>query len=66
MAPQALFSDVSDEERALLIEMLQLELLEIPGEIHHADHSETRKQLHHRRDLVEGLLRRLEASSVIA
>ena len=66
MTPHELFSDISDEERGLLMEMLQLELREIPVEIHHAGNSDTRKQLHHRRDLVEGLLRRLESTSVIA
>jgi len=50
----------------LVMELLERERREIPVEIHHADRSDTRQQLHHRRDLVEGLLRRLEATSVIA
>ncbi len=59
------FSELTDDERLLLLELLRLELRELPVEIHHASSSTMRDQLHHRRDLVERLIRRLESSSVM-
>jgi hypothetical protein len=56
MLDQPMFSE---EERDLLVDLLLLEQRELPVEIHRASNSETRKGLHHRRDLVEGLLARL-------
>jgi len=49
------------EERGLLLELLQVELRELPVEIHHARSSATRTDLQHRRAIAAALLQRLQA-----
>ena len=56
---------LSDEEWALLVDLLRLELSELPVEIHHVQNSERRQSLHHRRSVVEGLLHRLTSTPAL-
>jgi hypothetical protein len=51
---------LSDAEWNLVIELLQLELRELPVEIRHASAQEARHELHHRLEMVQGLLDRLQ------
>jgi hypothetical protein len=57
---------LSDEEWALVIDLLRLELRELPVEIHHVQNSERRQTLHHRRELIDGLVNRLTPATVPA
>jgi hypothetical protein len=56
---------LSDAEWALIVEMLQLELRELPVEIRHAGGSKAREDLHHRRDMVQSLLSRIEVPAAV-
>ena len=55
---------LSEEEWAVVIDLLRLELRELPVEIHHVQNSERRQTLHHRQEMVEGLLNRLTPATV--
>lgn len=50
---------LSDAEWALVVELLQLELRELPVEIRHAGNQVTRHDLHQRLEMVQSLLGRL-------
>ncbi len=50
---------LSDAEWSLVVELLQLELRELPVEIRHAGSQETRHDLHQRLEMVQSLLQRL-------
>jgi len=50
---------ISEREWAVIIELLQRELTELPSEIHHTVRAAYRQELLERRKLVEGLLGRL-------
>jgi hypothetical protein len=56
---------LSDAEWALIVELLQLELRELPVEIRHAGGNKTREDLHHRRDMVLSLLGRLQVPTPV-
>ncbi len=56
---------LSDEEWALVIDLLRLELSELPVEIHHVQNAERRKELHHRQSVAEGLLNRLTSAPAL-
>jgi len=55
---------LSDAEWALVVELLQLELRELPVEFRHAGGQETRRDLHHRLQMVQSLLSRLDQPAV--
>jgi hypothetical protein len=50
---------LTDAEWDLIAELLQVELEELPGEIHHAGSLEAREELRERRRMVQDLLQRL-------
>jgi hypothetical protein len=50
---------VSEREWALIIELLQRELTELPSEIHHTVRAAYRHELQYRRKMVADLLERL-------
>ncbi len=50
---------LSDEEWALIVELLQVEQQELPAELHHAENWELREKLERKRQLVDTLLQRL-------
>jgi hypothetical protein len=50
---------LTDAERALIIELLERERSELPGEIHHTQNSDYRDSLHRRLELVQSLLLRI-------
>jgi hypothetical protein len=50
---------LSEAEWGLVVELLQLELRELPVEIRHAGSQEARQDLHHRLEMVQTLLQRL-------
>lgn len=50
---------LSDDERALILDLLERERSELPVEIHHTRSATVRGELHRRADLVGGLLDRL-------
>ena len=50
---------LSDTEWDLIVELLRVELEELPNEIHHAHTLELRQELRDRRQLVQSLLERL-------
>jgi hypothetical protein len=52
---------LSDEERVLLIELLDREMKNLPVEIHHTRTLKFRDKLKHRMHVIEGLLVRLNA-----
>jgi hypothetical protein len=51
---------LSEAEWGLVSELLQLELRELPVEIRHASNQEARDELHHRLEMVQHLLDRLQ------
>ncbi|HWQ55906.1 MAG TPA: hypothetical protein VN442_19615 [Bryobacteraceae bacterium] len=51
---------LTDEEWALVIELLQREREELPAEIHHTRSSAYRDELHQRLDAISRLLDRLK------
>ncbi len=53
--------NLSDEEWALVVELLEQERDELPVEIHHARVSRFRAQLRQRAEMVQRLLERLKA-----
>ncbi len=57
---------LSDAEWALIVELLQQELDELPAEIRHTRTSSYRDELHQRRDMVVQLLERLRASVTVS
>ncbi|HEY3322915.1 MAG TPA: hypothetical protein VGP72_20845 [Planctomycetota bacterium] len=50
---------LTDEDWALIVELLQLEQQELPTEYHHAEKWELREQLERKRQHVDSLLQRL-------
>ncbi len=50
---------LTEKEWALVLELVQRELAELPSEIHHTDRSAYRKELHDRRLLLQNLLDKL-------
>jgi len=60
MNDRDLIEGLSEEERGLMLELLQMELRDLPVEIHHARRSEVRIDLAHRRDVVQRLVNRLQ------
>ena len=50
---------LSDAEWSLVVELLQLELRELPVEFRHAGGQEARHDLHQRLEMVQSLLQRL-------
>ncbi len=50
---------LSEAEWHLIVELLERERGELPVEIHHCQNDRIRTQLHHRAELVQGLLDRL-------
>ena len=55
---------MSPAERDLLVELLEREQAELPVEIRHTRTAEFRDELHHRQDVVRGLLDRLKVPAV--
>lgn len=55
-------TQLTDAERALVIELLQREMDELPVEIHHSRSTTVREELRHRRDAVKALLDRLQGA----
>jgi hypothetical protein len=51
---------LSEAEWGLVVELLQLELRELPVEFRHASGQEAREELHHRLGMVQQLLDRLQ------
>jgi hypothetical protein len=51
--------ELSEEERQLLVELLERERADLPAEIHHTDTAEVKDMLHRRLGLVDSLLSRL-------
>jgi len=56
--------EFSDEERQLILQLLDKERRELPSEIHHTDNRGVREQLKHRLQSVERLLERLQGVAV--
>ncbi|MCE5267971.1 MAG: hypothetical protein LLG00_08805 [Planctomycetaceae bacterium] len=54
---------LSDQERALVIELLERERAELPVEIHHTVNSRVREELHQRERTVRELLDRLRLTA---
>ncbi len=54
----------NDNERALLQELLEIQLKELPHEIHYTDHSDFRESLKKRKDTLEQLLKKFQESLV--
>ncbi len=54
---------LSEAEWALLVELLQHELQELPVEIHHTRTNEYREELVTRRRVIHGLLDRLQLAA---
>ena len=50
---------LSEEEWMLVTELLEWEQDELPSEIHHTRTRSVRDELHHRKQVVDGLLKRL-------
>ena len=55
---------LSETEWGLVVELLQLELRELPVEIRHAGSHEARQEMHHRLEMVQSLLLRLQQPAV--
>ncbi|MGE5569330.1 MAG: hypothetical protein ACM3S5_09875 [Rhodospirillales bacterium] len=53
--------ELSDEEWALIVELVQRERSELPPEIHHTRTVAVREDLRRRLELVESLLKKLPA-----
>jgi len=56
--------EFSDEERQLLLQLLDKERHELPSEIHHTDRCHVREDLKRRLQAVERLLERLQGIAV--
>ncbi len=52
--------ELTDEDAALICEILETELRELRDEIHHTDHRDYRKRLRAGRERVEQLVARLK------
>jgi hypothetical protein len=57
--------DLSEEEGAVLREMLALRSQDLKHEIHHTDSRDFRVRLHRQEDLVRGLLERLGVEEAV-
>lgn len=57
--------DFSEEELAILIELLEHEERELPTEIRHTRLAKYREGLHHKLDVVRGLLERLRDPATV-
>lgn len=55
----------SEEEWALVVQLLQREHNELPVEIHHCRVNEYRDELHHRQAMVQNLLDRLQVPAIV-
>jgi hypothetical protein len=55
---------LSEGEWALVVELLQLELRELPVEFRHAGGQEARHDLHQRLEMVQSLLQRLQQPAI--
>lgn len=58
-------ASLSEDEWALVIELLRLELRELPVEIRHASNQTVRDELHRRLERVQGLLRKLQEPTTV-
>jgi hypothetical protein len=56
---------LSDEEWALIVELLERERSELPVEIHHTRSSSVRTELQQRAEMVRGLLSRLRTTVAV-
>lgn len=56
---------LTEAEWALVIELLEREMEELPVEIHHTRSSQMRNELSQRREMVRELLARLRAAAVV-
>jgi hypothetical protein len=56
---------LSDAEWSLIVELLQLELRELPVEFRHASSREARDDSHHRLEMVQSLLNRLQKPAAV-
>lgn len=56
----------NDDERTLLIEMLETDLAKLPHEIHHTDNRKYRGMLEEKQSALQQLLKRLQESPVCA
>ena len=56
---------LTEAERALVIELLQREMEELPAEIHHSRSTTVREELKHRREMVRAMLDRLQPTGVM-
>ncbi len=54
---------LSDQERSLVVELLEAERGELPVEIHHTRNAGVRADLHRREEIVRGLLDRLRLTA---
>lgn len=55
---------LSEAEYALVIELLEREYRDLPGELHHTDKSSYREELRNRKEVVRSLLDRLKEELV--
>jgi hypothetical protein len=56
---------LSDQEWALVVELLESERNQLPVEIHHTGNASVRMELHRREELVDGLLERLHQPEAV-
>jgi hypothetical protein len=52
-------ADLSEAQRALIIELVERERRELPAELHHTRTTAVRQQLRERAKLIDGLLARI-------
>ncbi len=60
-----LLGNLTEAERALLLELLENEHKELPVEIHHTRNSQVRSELHDRAKIVNGLIDRLRVPAEV-
>jgi hypothetical protein len=56
---------LSDAEWALIVELLEWELHDLPAEVHHSRVIRVRDNLRHREEMVKSLLARLRQSATV-
>lgn len=56
---------LTEAEWALIVELLERELQELPVEIHHTRTSSFRDDLRNRRDMIRGLIERIQPIAAI-
>lgn len=55
--------ELTEQERFELLDLIKIAQGETAAEIHHAMDHDFREQLRHRRDLLDGLIKRLSSSA---